>query len=515
VGFRDNTYLPLLEAQWSIGCVEVGYSASFADAPNAERPELKEQKDTKVNKKAPDSILGLNDLDDEIESLKSRITEKFYVKHIPAHQLLCSASDFPLVEKNDWMGYWEDVALSDVKATKAYDNTDTLKASVPGDEKRAEDVKEAEAKMGEPEKVRLYKLWNLRTKERLVIAENHEKYLLQEAFKRFPLKYLRFDVDPKHFFPRPPILNKLNVQDDYNRGREFVRLTMKGRVPRFTVDRNLIASDDMKKLESGEHGMYVFQDGGNGVSAIMPVQQPNLSDSAIQSLTLSDKEFEDVGGVGGDARTSQEATATQAKIAAVKSQVADSFDRGIVADWLASICDELLRLAIDNMNVDQIVAMNVAPDSLYSQQIAMDVAQTFKKINAETLGRAETGMTWSVQIDVESLSPVSEEEAFQKWMQGLTLIGNPQMARLFSVSPDLLKMTLEKMGIRSARDQEMIITGLQKMVQQEMEVMRQQAMAGGSAPKQPGVSPMGGSPKPGTPNPQPGGPQGPGASGPQ
>jgi hypothetical protein len=519
-GFRENTYLPLIEAHWSLGCVEVGYSAHYKDAPNAERPPLKEKEDTKIKETPPrdDSILGLEEMEAEIQDLKSRLTEKFYVKHIPAKQILISQSDKPILLNNDWVGYWEDVPLQDVQRTKAYDNTKDLKASVPGDEQSREEIKEIEQKMGEPEKVRLYKIWDLRTNEKLVLANDHHQYLLREPVKRCQLKFLRFDTDPEHFLPRPPILNKLGVQDDYNRGREFVRLTMKGRVPRFTYDRNLLSPEDMKKLEQGDHGMYVAQDGGNGQSAIMPVPQPNLSDSAIQSLTLSDKEFEDVGGVGGDAKTSQEATATQAKIAAVKNQVADSFDRGIVADWLGSICEELLRLAIENMNVDQIIAMNVAPDSQLSPQIGMQVAQTFKTVNAQTLSKAQTGLSWSVQIDVESLSPVSEEEAFQKWMQGMTLIANPAMQELFAVSPEMFKMTLEKMGIRSARDQELMIGSLQKLAQQRMQQMQMQAMAGGSAPKQPGVSPMGGSPKPGTPQPggpQPGGPPGPGASTPQ
>ena len=523
-GFRENTYLPLLEAHWSIGCVEVGYSAHYVDAPNADRPELKEKKDTKVTSRLK-NFLGMSELEEmdaEIRDRKSRMTEKFFVRHIPAKQLLVSQSDFPILECNDWVGYWEDLPVNDVRKSKAYENNKDLKAVVPGDEHAQNDIREHNEKTGEPEKVRIYKIWDLRTKEKLVIAEGHDKYLLREPFNRCKLKILRFDIDPKHFWPRPPILNKLDVQDEYNNSREFIRLTRLRRIPLFTHDIDVVSSEDMKKLAMGEFNGYVPQTGGNGVCGIMAVNMPNMSDSAVTSLTLSDKEFEDVGGVGGDAKTSQEATATQAKIASVKNQVADSYDRGIVADWLGSICDELLRLAIENMNLDQIIMMNVAPDSQFSQQISMEVAQSFKAINAQTLAQAETGMSWAVQIDVESLSPVSEEEAFQKWMQGMTLIANQAMQELFGVSPELFKMTLEKMGIRSASDQELMVGSLQKLMKQKQQMMQMQAMQGGqgSAPKNPGISPMGGSPQPGSPGPgpggpQPGGPQGPGASGPQ
>jgi hypothetical protein len=139
-GFRENTYLSLLEAHWAIGCVEVGHSAEFVDAPNVSRPELKEKKDTKVNKNAPAEPLTDEDgmpvklepemaqLQRELERMQKRVkSEKFYVRHIPANRLLVSLSDRPVVEDNDWLGYWEDFAVSDVKAAKAYKYTSRLK----------------------------------------------------------------------------------------------------------------------------------------------------------------------------------------------------------------------------------------------------------------------------------------------------------------------------------------------------------------------------------------------------
>jgi hypothetical protein len=517
-GFRENTYLSLLESEWAFGCVEVGYSAEFVDAPGAERPELKEKKDTKVNKNPPreeeriDQLVNndMASIQRELERMRKSIkSEKFYVRHIPANRILVSISDKPCVQDNDWIGYWEDLAVEDVKKSRAYKNTRGLKSCLPGDRRREKTRMEAEKELGEAEKVRLYKIWNLRTKERFVIAEGHDKYLLRKRFKRFPLKFLRFDPDPYHFYPIPPIYNKLGPQDEYNRSREFLRITREGRKPKFTFDAGSITPEEMKKLEGGKHGLYAQRQPGT-TNPIEPVPQPNLSDSAVTTLTFSDKEFSDVGGIGGDARVSQEATATQAKIAAVKEQSADSYDRGIVADWLGDISLELLQLAIENMNIPRVIAINTAPDGSMPEE-AMMIAQDFQQIDAQKLSDESNGLSFACVIDIESLSPVSEEEAWQKWIMGLQMIGNPGMAMLFAVSPELLKKTLEKMGIRSARDQQLIIESMQKFMQMQMSMAQMGQQSG------PGVSPMGGGTQPGQPQPdaggpQPGGPVGPGAS---
>jgi len=521
--FRENTYLPLLEAHWSIGCVEVGYSAEFVDAPNAIKPELKEKKDTKVNKQAPAEIERDEDglpveLDSDMFAIQRELdrirrslkSEKFYVRHIPSNRLLVSASDRPCLLDNDWVGYWEDIPVQDVKSSKAYKNTRGLKAAIPGGEKRQREAVDSSEKVGEPEKVRLYKIWNLRTKERMVIAEQHDKYLLRKSFKRCPLIYLRFDIDPYHFWPIPPIYHKLGPQDEYNKSRQFLSTTRDRIVPKYTVDEDAISADNMKKLEKGIHSGYVYRKGGTSPDSVSAINQPSHNENAIQALTFSDKEFNDVGGVGGDARISQEATATQAKIAAVKEQTADSYDRGLVADFLGRIIKELLQLAIENMNVQRAVQVNIAPDTPMFDQLAFEIQQDFQAIDAQRLQDESTGMTWDVTVDVESMSPVSEEEAWQKWQMGLQFIADPSTAMLFSVAPELLDMTLEKMGMKSARSKGMLQDGLQKYVQMQMQMAQM-------GQQQKGISPMGGGTQPGQPQsdaggPQPGGPPGPGAS---
>jgi len=513
--FRPATFLALKEAQWAMGVVEVGYSAKFVEAPMAERPELKEKKDTVVNAKAPDTdeppTVDQDGLsigpDSELEAMQAEVRrlqgqiehERFYVKHIPAKQLLVSVSDKPTADENDWIGYWEEMPLQDVKKTSAYKNTKNLKAGFGTDKDRAQQEKYKDM-TGETETVRLIKIWNLRTMERFVMADNHDHYLLRATFQRNPLKTLRFDVDPYHFYPRPPILPKLGSQDEYNQSREYLRQIRIGTVPRYTYDEDAVSAQDMKKLERGAIGAYIKRREGS-VDPITPINQPSFSENAIQTLTLSDKEFEDVGGTGGSAKVSQEASATQAKIANTKLQVQDSFERGIVADWLAEIAQELLSLAIENMNIQQWIAVNVTPDSMFAGEIAQGIQQDFEAINADKLTEESTGLRWNVSIDIESLSPVSEEEKFQKWMVGLQLMANPDMAMLFAASPELLRHTLDLLGLKAARDQDLILEAMKAKVNIQMQQAQAGQQPGPGISGQPEVNPTpqtasGGGPQP-------------------
>jgi hypothetical protein len=349
--FRETTFLALTEAFWSMGIVEVGYSADPVDDPGALRPPLKERKDTKipgeVKEKPPETEEEA--LDRQIAELEGKIAhEKFYVKHITEKQFMVSDSDKPILEDNDWVGYWEDCPLEDIKAAGkrgVYKHTEGLRAAgADSDKDDREQIERynTDEERGLAERIRIYKVWDLRTMTKLVWAEQHPQFLLREKFERLPLKTLRFDIDPYHFYPIPPILAKLAPQDEYNHSRDWLRKLRNGIVPRYTYDEDGIDAEQMQKLEKGILGTYVPRHSGT-TNVIEPINQPSFSENAIQTLTLSDKEFKDVGGVGGDPQIAKSKTATQAKIAEVKEQVQDSADRQIVATWLSEIVEDQHR----------------------------------------------------------------------------------------------------------------------------------------------------------------------------
>ena len=475
-GLKDQTLLALKEAHWAFGCVEVGYSAEFADNPSLKdaAPPLKEEETT-----------------EGVQAYRKVVTDEwFWTRRIPPRQVLVSAPESTVVEENDWLGYWEYQHVEDVKKAPAYSNKADLKGS-GGDKDKAAD---SDSSVND---VKLYKIWDQRTKTRYVLAEGHDKCLLKQSYERTPLFFLRFELEPDKFRPIPLIHGLLSSQDEYNDSREFIRLQRKTRVPRYTVDEEGILPEEMEKFEDNQPNVWIKRRQNTSGDVISPVMQPNMSDSALQSLTLSRQEFDQQSGIGAEARQqASSGTATQAAIMNQRQTVQDSFDRYLVAEWLGWIIRERVLLAIDKMTLPKWITLNSDQNSPEFMQDAQNIAAQYQEITQQSLQDAHDDLRWDVSVDVESLSPVSEQEKQAQWMQALNLISNPMVAPLLAMSPELLKRTLDLNGIKSGKDQAAIGQALMQKAQMEMQMA--QAQAGGP----PGVAPM------------PGAPQGPGGPGP-
>lgn len=477
-GLKDQTLLALLEAHWAFGCIEVGYSADFID-----NPALKEQ--------APP--LQETDQTEGVESEYKKVIsdEWFWTRRIPPRQVIVSMPEATIVDELDWVGYWEWQHVEDVKKAPAYSNTRDLKGSGGEDKKR--EGTDVDSSMND---VMLYKIWDQRAKCRYVFAEGHDKVLLKQEYDRLPLFFLRFQLEPDKFRGVPYIYSLLGAQDEYNDSREFLRMQRKTRVPRYTVDEEGVLPSEMQKFEDNEPNVWIKRRQNTSGDVISPIMQPVMSDSALQSLTLSKAEFDEISGIGAEARQQAGSkTATQAAIMNQRQQINDTFDRYVVAQWLAQIIREMMLLAIDKMTLPRWITLNSDQFSPQFQQDAMIIQGLHQQITMQNLQDAQSDMRWDVSVDVESLSPVSEQEKQAQWMQALNLISNPAVAPLLAMSPELLKRTLDLNGIKNQKDQSAIGQALAQQAQMQMQMAQAQAQP-------PGVAPM------------PGAPQGPGGPGP-
>jgi hypothetical protein len=500
---KEQTLISLLEAHWAFGCIEVGYSADWIDNPalKSEAPPLKENERTEGVEAgaAPDPMASpMEAMPEPTEPMEQEQPDQiiskewFWTRRIPARQMLFAVPETTHIDELDWYGYWEYVPLEDVKRAPAYKNTRELKAGGKRDEKKEGDTATS------MDDVLLYKIWDARTKTKYVFAEGHDKPLLKQSFKRRCLFPLVFQAEPDKIRGIPPIYNLLGAQDEYNESREFLRIQRKTRVPRWTVDEQFIDPAEMEKFEDNEPNTWIKRKGNSTGDVISPVVQPNLSDAALQSLTLSRQEFDELAGSTGESRqTATSDTATQAAIMNQRQTVQESFDRHLVANWLSEIIRELVMLAIDKMTLDRWISINTDPYSPAFMQDAQMIAGQWQQITQQTLEEATDSLRWDINVDVDSLSPVSEQEKQAQWMNALNLISNPAVAPLLAMSPELLKRTLDLNGIKNAKDQAAIGQALMQKAQLEMQ-MAQAKMAG-----PPGVAPQPGGP--GGPPPGPGG----------
>lgn len=533
VGFRDNVFNALKEGQWAFGVIEVGYSPDFIDNPMAQKPALREKESTKLmedtenpsilaemmptgdhnNMISPEDMpistgrdeMGLTiDENSDAESLVTELRrlkeslrgETFFVRQIPASHFLISSSNKSILAQNDWIGYWDDYPLEDVKNAPAYQQgIEGLKAQTEGKTDNLEDPG--------TDKVRLYRIWDLRTRTKRVFAKGHDKMLMNRPFDRNSLFIYRPDVDPNCFYPIPPVFLKLSSQDQYNDSAEYLRKTRIGTVPRYTYDEGAVDEDQVSKFQTREMQVMIPRH-ANTNNVIEPVQQPTTSATAIQTLSLSEKEFSQAGSASGDPLNPPTQTATRVVVANAKKSAQESFGRNVVALWVASIIEELILLAVDNMNIERWIAINVDMDSMFAEQEAQQVAKTYQQIDAERLRDTVAGINWHIEVDADTLSPVAEAERGMKLMQTVNFISQPPAAALLSQTPTLLKRVLSLGGLRNGGDVQAVLDALNIIVKMNTAM----AMQKGAGPV--GVTPTAGqeagpvpaAPGPSTPLPQ-------------
>jgi len=482
VNFDESTHAALKEAYWAFGCVQAMYDSTPVENPAVTpAPPLKEKEDTAVGpelaKPRFGDVLGLHG-DDVGPSISD---ERFYVRRIPARQVVVCADHTGVIKENAWIGYWSVHYLEDIKDSPVYKNVEDLKASgIKTNEDVGSRPDDGGSAVSSADKVKLYHIWDQRTMTYLVFAEGHTKGPIREKkFKRLPLKFYRPDVDPDSFYPIPPIYHQLHPQDEINDSREWLRKNRKGTVPRYTYDKLALDAKDMKKLESGEMGTYIPRE-ANTHGVIEAVAQPNYSIVASQTLALANQEFTQAASKGAETHGVPESkTATQAKIIDVRAQVTESFERAAVAKWLASVVQEVVMLAIERMALPRWVMLNADNTAVGYSVEAQNIAAMWQEITFVDLRDAGNGLNWSVYIEEESMSPVAEEMERDRIMKVMSFAGNQIAVRLLHFSPELRKRVLSLHGVKSARDQELIGQAFAQLVQMEM----QMAAIGGPATK--------------------------------
>jgi hypothetical protein len=524
--FKPECLLALKEAQWAFGIVEDGYAAEWIDNPFLQKPTLIENKDAAEEldkggegdgragapaghapqqQPAPAPTGGVGSLaltaaaalgppNNPLAQLSHvPATETFYARHIPARQFIVSSNDRSATETLDWLAYWEWQYVEDVKRIKSFENTENLKATAKQQQTGADRDLYPLPHTGEdipPDMVRIWKLWDQREKKRYVLAEGHDFILKKTDYKYLPLHPLRMEVMPGEWYPVPPIFSQLGEQDEFNDSREFLRMMRKTTRTRFMYDKKAFSPTELNKFETDEWGTFIGLEQFNP-QAIIPVPQPSLSADALKTLSLSEQGFSEASGVSGQARQLRPAggtpTATEVNVLQAEGDVRESYEQQEVADWLADVARGIMSCAIEKMTISQWVLINSDPYSPYFQMDAIDIAKQMQQITQEQLEDADATLKWDVTVDVESMSPVSENQQAARLVQFLNMLNAPGIGMLLSLSPQLLKRTMDLLGIRNAADQKAIADAL---------AQRQQMMAAAQAPPQPGLAPMPGSPTP-------------------
>jgi hypothetical protein len=474
VYFTRETQRSVKEAFWAFGVTEVGYTADYIDNPNVGRPLLKED-----GQPYPE-VEGEVVLEPNIQVIR----EGLYFKRIPAKAWRVSVNEKMETGQLDWCGYYEWHYPEDIRKNKRYKNTTTIKADASTrPEYSEEDVNDSEEeKQSKREMVKVWKIWDMRAKKRIIFPNGGDKFFVDgEPYKFLPFSDLRFHERSDHWYPLPPLFNWISPQDELNETREMQKVHRKRMYRRYLKSPN-IADEQMQKLETGGDGVWI--DGKDG--DVVPIPNAELDSSAYKSDPLARLDFREISGASGDQRgVVNTETATQASIIDTRLQIREDFGRTQVAVYLSNIGRIALLILIDKMALPFWIKVSVDPFSPTVMDEALRVAGLWQQISSSDL----EDFNFDITVDVSSLSPVGETQDRNNFFQSLAVITSPQFGGMLLFSDVLLKKALAFFGVTTERE----IQEIKKALQAQMMMAAQAAAAqNGSAsapPRAPGNGP--------------------------
>jgi hypothetical protein len=480
VHFTEETELALHDAYSRFGIVEVGYDADWIANPNAGKPVLKDDSDDPLLDKDDQPVLQPEKM------LAPGSKESVYIRRLNPDDVRVSPGR-NILEQNDWVAYaeWHDV--NDIKKNPAYMNTAGLKSTgsvAPKGEEADGSITTDPDHDRHSGQVRLWTIFDLRTKTKHVVVDGHKDMIqMNRPFgAELPLADIKFFERRNQYYPLPPIFNWMSPQDELNESREMQKVHRRRAVRRYMREPS-VKREEFEKLESGED-MVSIEVPKTNPPPIVPVADAPLDGSNWTELAATKEDFAIVSGVGGEARGApQSKTATQANIINVRAELRESRARTQVALWLGAICRKLLVVMREKVKLPFMVKQSIDPFSP-SAAAMLQKAELWLEIKSEDVSDLDV----DVKIDVDSLSPIAEQQAAQQWDGWLALMTNPPLLMiLFTANPEapqeptpMLRKTLAFKGIKSDNEvREIWRVGQVVLQQMQMMTLATAASKGG------------------------------------
>lgn len=450
--FSDEIKQSILDAFFAFGLIEVGYSGSFIRNPKAGKPILKSDYDIYVE---PDGKILR-------EPEKIPEWERVYCKRIIPKRFIVGAYDGRNLKNANWCGYYEWLRLEDVKAEFG-EKVFEFGGGRSGDFTESNLTLEEEHMLKEGDIVKVFKIWDLRKQEFLLVSPLHQKILSKpQPFDRFPLFGLKFNERFEGFFPVPEVFNWIPMQDEQNDIKEAARLHRKRFKRILLANRTKIAEqEEIDKMMSGPDGTVINVQGDVN-DAVLPIPNAVMDPAAQFTLASSKQDLNEVSGTSEPQRgISNRTTATESNFIEARAQIRDAEPKIIVANWLNRIGKELL-LQQQRLTLPFWIKVNVDSDGLFEE--IEETQFLWEQITGENL----EGGDFDVQINVTSMSPIDKEEEKRKFFEFLQILNTfPQM----SLFPAIIRETADLIGYKN----EKVIREFQKMAMIAMMGLMQQA----------------------------------------
>lgn len=459
--FKDEVKLAFLDSIFRFGIMEVGYAADWIRNPRVGKPLLKSHRDF-------DTLPEKDKILREPDELPAN--ERIYFKRIHAKRFRIGGVDAEHLSRCNWVGYYDFVFKSDLLSMKGLKWIDKVHSIIPN---RTEDYDEYRGVNDEDllrggDVFKIWHIWDLRSKERLLILDSQGLELWKNPFKRLPLFDFRWDLRTHGWYPIPPSFQWLSPQDEINEAREQMRAHRRRFTRKFQALEGTVDAEEIEKFEHGPDGTIIIVKRDN---AIQPIQDANIGAAVTQSFVTSSDDLNKVSGTSSEQRgQADRTTATQARLIDIRSGIREDYESSDIQDWMILIARETLLIARDKLVMGTWVKMTSDPGEHFLGEV-QENKEVYQWVTSEDLSDS---YDFRIKLDVVSMSPVKAEEEKKKFLEFLSVVNNfPQII----LSPILIREAAYRCGYRNEKViKEMMNAAL-------VQAMGQAQMNSGGAPQ--------------------------------
>ncbi len=470
LNFSDEMEQGFKDSFTRFGIIEAGYSADWVENPNSRHPFLGKDAEQQLSDDQKRKI--------RLEPPEVPQNERVYVKHIPAKTFRIGGLDHKYLNRCGWVGYYDYVSKDDLLALPKLMNREKLfgfssTESTESDKPNAHDRWKREG-------IKVWRIWDLRTMQRLLIVDSPCITVFQRKFDRLPL----FDIRPDKrlvlsgFYPIPPAFHWISPQDEYNETREMLRTHRRRFIRKFEVVEGTIDDEEIEKFETGPDGALVKV---KKAQAIRPIDNADLGQSLAESVQISADDLNRISGTSDESRgIADRTTATQATIVNQRTALRETKERDRVVKWYCEVGREILLTVRDNFTGKTVIRLTSPEGEAFGTNVQAQ-AQTFKFIQAEDL---RDGYDFKIDVDLSTMSQAAAQDEKQKLLEYTAFL---QQNPFVAFSPYLVREAAVRIGYRN----EKAIAEFQQMALL-MELARMQQLKGQLAPQPAAPDPSGG-----------------------
>lgn len=439
--FAEEFKAAYKDSFFRFGMIEVGYAADWVLNPNAPKPLLQGDVDKQAAGQKPKIFREPQELP---------INERIYFKHVPAKHFRVGGIDHKYLHRCTWCGYYEWVDRNDLLALRSLMNRDLVTGVQGFNEDETVGDKGDRGRKGNALKV--WHIWDNKAKLRLIMLNEPRATVFQRPFKRLNLFDFRQDlsVTVDGFYPIPPTYHWLSPQDEINETREQLRAHRRRFIRKYQVVEGTIDNEEIEKFETGGDGSIIRVKKPDAISAI---QDAPLGGQLGEAIVTSADDLNQISGTSAEVRgVADRTTATQANIITQKSSVRENAERDRVAKWFIKVGRETLLTVRERFTLGVWVQFTTDNKETLMGQV-QDMQKPYQWVSSEDLN---DGYDFRIDVDVTTLSSLSQQQEKQKFLEFLTLTTQfPQIA----MSPKLIRETAYRVGYRN----ESVIKEMQNM----------------------------------------------------